>query len=196
MILLTGSNGKLGTELRKHINVTDFDSDITRQFSAKDNELVIHAAAYTYVGEAEDDAKNVFETNVFGTWNLVNAYKDKPFVYISTEYAKNPLGVYALTKYLGEEVVKLHPNHLIIRTLFKPRPWPFDVAYEDQYTQGDYVDVIAKLIVDKIQSWDKKTSELCYVGTGRKTMLELARQTKPDVKANKVTNPIIPRDYI
>lgn len=196
MILLTGNTGKLGIELKKHITVIPFESDITKDISKHKCDLVIHAAAYTYVGEAENDAKECFKTNVYGTYNLVSKYKDVPFVFISSEYAKNPLGCYALTKRLGEEIVMTHPNHLIIRTLFKPNPWPFDVAYENQFTQGDYVDVIAKLIVNHIKTWDKKTSELCYVGTGRKTMLELAKRTNPNVTANKITNPIIPHDYL
>jgi dTDP-4-dehydrorhamnose reductase len=196
MILLTGFNGKLGKELKKHLEVVDFRGDITYPIISQKCDMIIHAAAYTYVGEAEDDAKNVFETNVFGTYNLMKEYKDVPFVFISSEYANNPLGCYALSKRLGEEVVMTHPKHLIIRTLFKPNPWPFEMAYEDQFTQGDYVDVIAKRIADHINSWDKKTSEICYVGTGRKTMLELARRTKPDVVPNKITNPIIPHDYL
>lgn len=194
-ILLTGHKGKLGTELKKHLDIENFNGDINWITKVQDCNLIIHAAAHTYVAEAEDEAREVFETNVFGTYNLVSHYKDKPFVYISSEYANNPLGCYALTKYLGEEVVKTHPNHLIIRTLFKPNPWPFEYAYEDQFSLGDYVDVIAKLIAEKITDWDGH-SELCYVGTGRKTMLELAQRTKPNVKANKITNPIIPHDYL
>ncbi len=200
-ILMTGASGLLGTELSKHIEVITTRFDITGDIPRKNYDLVIHSAAYTDVVKAEGEKKKCFETNVYGTFNVVNAYKDTPFVYISTEYAKNPLGVYALSKYLGEEVVKTHPKYLIIRTLFKPRPWPFDKAYSDQYTQGDYLDVIAELVAQKIKEWDTKTSELCYVGTGRKTMYELAQRTKPEVEPNtvedyrkKVGN-IIPYDY-
>ena len=132
--------------------------------------------------------------NVIGTQNLVNAYFDVPFVYISSEYAKNPLGVYAMSKAMGESVVKAHPHHLIIRTLFKPTPYPYEYAYEDQFTQGDYVDVIGKLIADEIKAWDG-TSKTIYVGTGRKRMIDLAKRTRPDVKPNRITNPIIPHDY-
>lgn len=157
-------------------------------------DLVIHAGAYTKVQEAETEINACFNANVYGTFNLVNVYQDIPFVYISTEYARNPLGVYALTKYLGEEVVKQHPQHLIIRTLFKPCPWPFDEAYEDQFTRGDYVDVIAQLIAEEVEKWDRQ-SKFMYIGTNRKTMLELAQRTKPDVIPNKITSSIIPHDY-
>ena len=199
MILLTGSRGRLGTELIKILRVphTAFQGDFTEPFQPTTVDIVVHAGAFTDVTGAEERPYECFQANVVGTFNLIQAYKDVPFVFISSEYAKDPLGVYAMSKAMAEKVVqKNHSKSLIIRTLFKPNPWPFEVAYEDQFTQGDYIDIIAKLIEEKIASWDKTTSELCYVGTGRKTMLELARRTKPNVTGNKITSPIIPKDYL
>lgn len=193
-ILLTGANGRLGKELKHFLEVKPFKYDITKPFYTDDCDMVIHAAAYTETAEAENNAWKCFETNVIGTQNMVNAYFDVPFVYISSEYAKTPLGVYAMSKAMGESVVKAHPHHLIIRTLFKPNPWPYEFAYSDQHTCGDYVDVIAELIAKAVQEWDGE-SKTIYVGTGRKSMFELAQRTRPDVKANNITNPIIPHDY-
>ena len=199
---MTGARSKLGKELTKHLKVDSTRFDITKEVPKLDFGLVIHAAAYTDVAMAEINLNKCFLTNVNGTFNVVRTYKDTPFVYISTEYANHPLGVYAITKYLGEEVVRQFCQHyLIIRTLFKPTPWPFEFAYSDQYTQGDYVDVIASLIVDKIKSWDRKTNESCLVGTGRKTIFELAKKTRPDVQPNTVAEhrskvgDIVPYDY-
>ncbi len=194
-ILITGGNGRLATELKKHLKgdyLSRKDFDFTKPIMLKKKyDLIIHAGAYTNVKKAElEDKKKCFMANVYGTFNLVEHYKNTPFVFISTEYARKPLSVYALTKKIGEEVVESHPNHLIIRTLFKPTPFPFPKAYKDQYTQGDYVDVIAKLLVKRIKKWNKKTSKLEYLGTGRKTMFELAKRTRPDVKPNSV------KDYI
>ncbi len=196
MILLTGYRGKLGTELRKCIQVKEFEGDIKYVNEKQYCNLIIHAAAYTNVAQAEQDPSICFNTNVNGTFNLVNLYKDVPFVFISSEYARNPIGEYAWTKKWGEEIVKSHPNHLIIRTLFKPTPWPFEYAYEDQMTRGDYVDIIARLIVREINQWDKKTCKMIHVGTERKTMYELAKRTRPDVLPNKVINNFIPKDYL
>ncbi|MCK9599489.1 MAG: sugar nucleotide-binding protein [Sphaerochaeta sp.] len=209
-VLVVGSTGRLGAylvpELERSCEVIRTGrrahSDILYPITIKDEcDLVVDLAAYTNVVRAETEKLRCFQTNVDGTFNLVEAYKDKPFVYISTEYAKNPLGVYATSKYLAEQVVKTHPHHLIIRTSFKPTPWPFPFAYEDQMTQGDYVDVIAKLLAKKITNWNGKNG-LVYVGTGRKTILELAQRTRPDVKPNKVDDyvkqiglNIIPHDY-
>lgn len=201
-ILMTGATGKLGRELIKYLEVDGTRFDITKEVPKGNFDLVIHAAAYTDVAMAETNLNKCFLTNVNGTFNMVRAYKDTPFVYISTEYANHPLGVYAITKYLGEEVVRQFcPHHLIIRTLFKPTPWPFPFAYKDQYTQGDYVDVIAPLVAEKIKSWDRERSETSLVGTGRKTIFELAKRTRPDVLPNSVTEQrakvgdIIPYDY-
>src|SRR3989338_5152847 len=183
-ILITGGTGRLGTELKKHLAgdyVGSNDLDFTKIIEKKDYDLIIHIGAYTDVKKAETDGKeDCFMANVYGTFNLVQTYKDIPFIYISTEYANNPIGVYALTKKLGEEIVKMHPKHLIIRTLFKPNPWPFPKAYIDQYTLGDYVDVIAKLLAERVLNWDIKVCLLEYLGTGRKTMFELAKRTRPD----------------
>jgi len=202
-ILITGGTGRLAAELKKHLEgeyVGIEDWDITYPIPDGQYDLILHMGAYTDVKKAEKEQNKCFQTNTFGTFQLVMKYLDTPFVYISTEYAKNPMGAYALTKQLGEEVVKTHPNHLILRTSFKPNPWPFPMAYINQWTQGDYVDVIAKLLAERIKSWDKK-SAFEYLGTGRKTMYELARKTRPDVEPNyvedyiKKTGAPIPLDY-
>lgn len=204
-ILITGGTGRLATELKKHLDghyVGSKDLDFTKKIAKKDYDLVLHIGAYTDVRKAEfEDKEKCFNVNVYGTFNLVQEYKDTPFIYISTEFAKYPYCVYALTKKLGEEIVKTHPRYLILRTLFKPNPWPFPFAYIDQYTQGDYVDIIAELLAKRILEWDRKTCALEYLGTGRKTMFELAQRTRRDVEPNSVQDYIketgihIPGDY-
>ena len=150
-ILITGGTGRLATELKKHLAgdyLSKKDFDFTKLIKLKTKyDLIVHMGAYTNVRKAEfKDKKKCFTANVYGTFNLVQHYKSTPFIYISTEYASDPVDIYGLTKQLGEEIVKTHPKHLIIRTLFKPNPFPFPKAYADQYNQGDYVDVIAKLL--------------------------------------------------
>ena len=88
-------------------------------------------------------------------------------------------------------------NYLIIRTLFKPNPWPWEYAFTDQMTQGDYVDVIAPLIAKEILQWDG-TSKSVFVGTGRKSMFDLAKRTRPDVKPNSIKDLALerPNDYV
>lgn len=206
-ILITGGTGRLATELKKHlegeyVGIEHWDFVYRDEIPQKEYDLVLHMGAYTDVAKAEKEKEKCMLTNVLGTFNIVQTYKDTPIIYISTEWAHKPLGVYALSKQLGEEIVKTNPRHLILRTLFKPNPWPFEYAYEDQMTQGDYVDVVAKILAEKVKTWDRKSSKTDFLGTGRKTIFELAKKTKPDVKPNKVEDwnknlcqKLVPYDY-
>ena len=201
-ILLTGGGGRLGTELQKLIQVdapSKKDFNITKlPKKLKRYDLIIHAAAYTDVVKAETERDECFDINVRGTENLLSAYPNTPFIYISSEYAVNPVNYYSETKQIAERKVVEHQKHLIIRTLFKPRPFPFDKSFMDQYTMGDYVDVIAKLILREIVNWDLR-SKLVYVGTGRKTIHDLAIQTRPDaipISIKSITEVTLPFDYV
>jgi dTDP-4-dehydrorhamnose reductase len=171
--------------------------DLTTDFPIYDCDMVVHCAAYTNVTRAETDRLECFNVNVYGTLNLLEKYKNKPFVFISSEYAHKPVNFYALTKSLAEQLVETHPSHLIIRTLFKPRPWAHPKAFADQYTQGDYVDVIAPLIAEEIKNWDKR-SKTIYVGTGRKTIFDLARQTRDvePISVDEIKDVKLPKDYL
>lgn len=200
-ILLTGASGKLGQELLKRkwkdiefITPSHKDMDITKAIRKYKVQAVIHAAAYTNVSKAEKDKKTCYNVNVDGTFNLLQIYRC-PFIYISSEYAFAPVNYYSYTKSLAECFVMLHARkYLIIRTLFKPNPYPYDRAPIDQFTQGDYVDVIAPLIKRRIIRWlnDKHSeSRLMYIGTGRKSIYDLAKRTK---KVKKCTLEEIARD--
>ena len=103
MILITGSNGQLGTELchlldERNISYTATDSaemDITDKdavdavFQAVKPTFVFHCAAYTAVDKAEDEGKELDEKiNVSGTKNIAEAAEaaGAVLVYISTDY--------------------------------------------------------------------------------------------------------------
>ena len=204
--LVTGGTGRLAFELKKHLEAEyvgienwDFIYDVYQG----GYDLIVHMGAYTDVRKAEMEERKCFDTNVLGTWNISRTFYKTPIIYISTEYAHNPMGIYAKSKRWAEEIIKDHTApYLILRTSFKPVPFPFEYAYTDQYTQGDGVDIIAKILMARVLSWDKETSGFEYLGTGRKTMFELAKKTRPDVKPNKVedyvklTGTPIPYDYL
>ena len=205
-ILLTGGSGMLGTEMKKYLKFfapSHKDFDITKPKTLKgyyntEDLTIIHCAAYTNVPKAEIEKDKCFGINVTGTYNMVEAFSNAYFVYISSEHVfPEPLNFYCKTKLWGEEIVKVHhANHLIIRTLFKKNPFPYEYAFFDQITDGDYVDVITPMIVKEIL---KQTKGTINIGTGRKTMFELARRTRPDIKANSVDdikNVKLPHDYI
>lgn len=102
-VLVTGSNGQLGSEIRtlsKEITefnfiFTDVDElDITK-FEALNNfflknkiEFIVNCAAYTNVDKAETDTKNTELINVYAVKNLAKIsleYKC-PLIHISTDY--------------------------------------------------------------------------------------------------------------
>lgn len=103
MILLTGGNGQLGTELRhlldeqglEYISTDANEMDITDAektmifIKELKPEIIYHCAAYTAVDKAEDEGKELDEKiNVTGTENVAQAAKavDATLVYISTDY--------------------------------------------------------------------------------------------------------------
>lgn len=103
MILLTGGNGQLGTELRhlldekglsyvstdaKELDITDAEKTMAYITELKP-EIIFHCAAYTAVDKAEEEGKELDEKiNVDGTKNVALAAKASgaKLVYISTDY--------------------------------------------------------------------------------------------------------------
>ena len=199
-ILLTGGSGMLARELKKYLRFdapTHAELDITKNITfKKDYKTVIHCAAYTEVTMAETEKEKCFRVNVLGTYNMVKAFPNAYFIYISSEHVRIPVNFYSYTKLWGEGIVKTHKEHLIIRTLFKDNPFPYKYAFYDQYTEGDYVDVMAPMIVTEIL---KETIGTINLGTERKTTLELARRTVPNIKAisvDDIKNVRLPHDYL
>lgn len=112
MILITGSNGQLGTELRyllderneEYVAVDVAEMDITdaakvdQVFAQVKPSLVYHCAAYTAVDAAEDEGKELdYAINVTGTENIAKAAAKygATLVYISTDYVfdgQKPVG--------------------------------------------------------------------------------------------------------
>jgi len=105
-VLITGSNGQLGSEIRelaakykkldfifKDIPALDICNLSLIQSFIIDNNInaVINCAAYTAVDKAEQDAKIAKEVNTNGVLNLVNALKsvNGKFIHISTDYVFN-----------------------------------------------------------------------------------------------------------
>ena len=102
-ILVTGSNGQLGSEIKDlEAKFTDFkfffmdlpELDICNSgklnIFIKDNNIntVINCAAYTAVDKAEQDSEIAKKVNATGVLNLVNALEkvDGKLIHISTDY--------------------------------------------------------------------------------------------------------------
>ena len=144
--LITGFKGQLGYDLKKELNLRgenhvlalDIDSmDITNREQVMNivleyqPDVIFHCAAWTAVDKAEDMEDKVYDVNVNGTKNLVDASIEvnAKIVYMSTDYifdgkkdgiyteedTPNPQSVYGKTKYLGEEEIRRNPKHFITR---------------------------------------------------------------------------------
>ncbi|WP_297440550.1 dTDP-4-dehydrorhamnose reductase [Sulfurimonas sp.] len=135
-ILVTGSNGQVGSELRELAKeyeytffFTDRESlDITSKedinnFVTQNNiNVIINAAAYTAVDKAEEDEKNADKVNHLAVEFLAEIAKEKniKLIHISTDYVfdgknykpyneddvTNPQGVYGKTKLDGEKALQ------------------------------------------------------------------------------------------
>lgn len=146
-ILITGAGGMLGKALtscledRKHniaafpreaLDVTNYHQ-VDEVMKAEKPELVIHAAAYTKVDQAESEPDLAYLINGYGSENLAVAcnHLDIPMVYVSSDYVfdgehkrpyqpwdqTRPLSVYGKTKLAGERAVQNHLNKFyIVRT--------------------------------------------------------------------------------
>ena len=102
-ILVSGSNGQLGSEIKDLVtNYKDFnfffrdlpelnicDAEALNTFIFNQNiNAVINCAAYTAVDQAEEDVVIAEQVNAKGVLNLVNALKkvDGKLIHISTDY--------------------------------------------------------------------------------------------------------------
>lgn len=207
-ILLTGGAGRLGTALRgllpkliapsrAELDITDL-SGVEQAFAKYQPKVVVHTAAYTNVAQAEIEKALCWRVNVEGTRNLVRAALgyDLRFVHISTDYVfwgdvggyreDDPVGpvrnYYALSKLVAEELVRLLPGHLIIRTSFRPSPWPYPTAYTDLFTSQDYLEVIVPQIALALRNLYRIPYTTLHIATERKSAYELALRTRPDVQ--------------
>ena len=114
----------------KDMDITDRDAVIKKVTEVKPD-VIFHNAAWTNVDGAEDSKELCEKVNYLGTKNMVDAAKmvGAKIVYISTDYVfdgtkdgmyevndqTNPLSVYGMTKYQGEEAVRSYDNHFIVR---------------------------------------------------------------------------------
>lgn len=134
-ILITGSNGQLGNEMRRlgetsannyiYTDVADLDitdkAAIERCVAENGINIIVNCAAYTNVDKAEDDAATAGKINRDAVRNLAEAAKkyDATLIHVSTDYVFDgmgctplredcptaPTGVYGITKLEGEQAI-------------------------------------------------------------------------------------------
>lgn len=154
-ILVTGEHGQLARSLRERCQAfpalefeflgrAEADLAVPHSIAGwiEDSrpDIVINAAAYTAVDQAEDEPDLAFRLNAVAASEAAEAAAavDAAIIQISTDYvfdgaldvpyreddATGPLNVYGASKLAGEEEVKAaNPRHLILRTSWVISPF-------------------------------------------------------------------------
>src|SRR3990167_4365122 len=146
-IFITGGNGQVAYEIvhlaqqKKHrilapsrdvLDITDSKA-VTRAVQEFHPDVVINAAAYTRVDQAEKEQAEAYAVNCEGAKNLaiVCAEIERPLLHLSTDYVFDgkkthpyletdpiaPVNLYGDSKWQGEEAIREQcEQHIILRT--------------------------------------------------------------------------------
>ena len=144
-VLLTGSNGMLGSDLVNEFKDLDLyafgreqldiakKSSIIKIFKKIKPNVVINSGAYTDVDGSEKNKRQALKVNATAVRNIAMTCKrlDATLVHFSTDYVfdgrnkngyrendkKNPINYYGYTKSLGEDyILKITRKYFIIRS--------------------------------------------------------------------------------
>ena len=166
-ILLTGKDGQVGFALHKKLvslgeviatnrDMLDLNDPVAiRAFIDQTQpDIIINPAAYTKVDQAENEPELTFQINAAAPQVLADKASelDIPIIHFSTDYVfdglkhepyletdkVNPQSVYGQTKWQGEEAVRNHKKHIILRT-----SWVFSSHGQN------FLKTILKLIQEK-----------------------------------------------
>jgi dTDP-4-dehydrorhamnose reductase len=142
-VMILGSEGSLGSELkrvfpdatalgRNELDITE-GKKVDEVLEDLRPDIVLNAAAYTNVDNAETGGETAHKVNYNGVMRLINACDRNRIrlIHFSTDYVfdgenpsgylesdrRNPINVYGLSKAKGEEIIERSTGeHMIIRT--------------------------------------------------------------------------------
>ncbi|AFV24605.1 dTDP-4-dehydrorhamnose reductase [Methanolobus psychrophilus R15] len=140
--MILGAGGMLGSDLCKvfpdAIRFTHHELDVTNRLHvigvirANKPDVVINAAAYTKVDQAEDEQEFAFDVNGYAPGYIAEgcSLSGAKLIHYSTDYVfdgtgseyiesdkTNPISAYGKSKLLGEQKIAKHTdNYMIIRT--------------------------------------------------------------------------------
>jgi dTDP-4-dehydrorhamnose reductase len=144
-ILLTGKEGQVGFALHKKLaslgeviatnrDMLDLSNPqaIRAFIDQTQPDIIINPAAYTKVDQAENESELAFQINAVAPQVLADKASELniPIIHFSTDYVfdglkhepyletdeANPQSVYGQTKWEGEEAIRHHKKHIILRT--------------------------------------------------------------------------------
>lgn len=205
-MILTGGSGKLGKFIlsnNENLNLIAPTSSemnilnkeqILKVIKEQKPEAIVHAAAFTDVKSCEKHFLEAIKVNVQGTINVLEACveNDLSLIFISTDAVfdgekgnykpndlLNPLNKYAKTKTASELIVRTYEKSTVIRTAFFEFDFPYEIAFCDQFTSKDYLDIIGPKILKILENYK---SGIFHVGSEKKSMYQIAKQRRPSVK--------------
>jgi dTDP-4-dehydrorhamnose reductase len=208
--------GQLGSEIIKQTkwdylsrekNQFDFCNINSYSFYLDYYDIIINCIANT--NTYSDNKKDHWGVNYKAVVDLVDfCNRDKKkIVHLSTDYIyanslkdaseedvpANCPNWYTYTKLLADGYIQLKANdYLLIRTSFKPYPFPYPKAITTQIGNFDYTNIIAKLIIELI---NKNASGIYNVGTEKKSIYDLAKKSNPNIEpSNIVLSETMPTD--
>lgn len=119
-VLVTGSEGYIGQHLIKMMsdryNIRRLDIkgnhswDITKKLKSGSIKFdaVVHLAALVRANESVENPWSYYNTNINGTWNVLNKIHYDNFIFASTGLATNPINPYSYSKRVAEDIVTEH----------------------------------------------------------------------------------------
>jgi len=209
-ILIDGGSGLLGLELKKLIpnalfppsiifDVTD-SLAMERYINQNNNiKVLVHCAAITAPPKIEENPYDALNVNIVGTANIVKLCSsfNLKLIYISTDYVFDgvvgnyresdsvyPTNKYAWSKLGGECAVKMYNNSVIVRLSFGKNEFPYDGAYDDQWTSREKVSDTAIKLKNIIQSDFIGT---IHIGSEKRTVYEYAKSISPEKEIKKLS---------
>ncbi len=204
-ILVTGSNGRFGSILKKiksknkiifrnkkQLNILSLKS-INKNLKKFKPDYLLHLAALSRpMSIHEKEIITSIDTNIIGTCNLVkeaSKFRVK-LIYFSTNYvypgskgnyseenSVNPWNNYGWSKLGGECAVQMYKNSLILRVCMTEKPFVHKKAYANVKSNFIYQEDVAKILLKLLNK-----RGIINVGGVSKTIYNFAKQTSKSIK--------------
>lgn len=168
-------------------------------------ELVVHAAAVVGALEAEANKHQAYLANVIGTENVVRACREvgAKLIFISSvavfdgergNYAEDDIPIpsyfYGWTKLLGEQLVKMLDDFVIIRTdFFDPNKIKYHQVFIDHFCSKIPVMTLVKYL-ERIAN--SEFNGILHIGQERQSLFEILAPYLPKIEGILIRDSSLP----
>ena len=210
-ILFTGGDGRFAKVLKekntklnikylskKELNILKVNS-IERCLIKYKPKILIHNAGLSRpMSNHELDIAKSIDLNIIGTANIVKICKkyNVKVIYFSTVYVYdgikgnfkesdplNPINNYGLSKLGGECSVLMYKNSLILRLQMTEKPFQYDSAYSDLFTNFIYHENLVSLLPKIINKFG-----ILNIGGRKRSVYQFAKILNKNVNKIKLKN--------